>query len=207
LFVAEPEPTIFIVDDDEVVRDSLSRLMETVSLKAKAFPSAQQFLDAYDHSQPGCLVLDVRMPGMSGLKLQDELLARNMTIPIIFISGYGELPLAVEALRKGAIDFIEKPVGDQVLLERIQEALAKDARTRKEQAKREAIEAKLALLSPREREVIELVRAGKPNRVIAEELGLSQRTVEVHRAGIMEKLQVSSVIELVTMVYAVKGAS
>jgi RNA polymerase sigma factor (sigma-70 family) len=195
------------VDDDELIRNGLTELMETVNLKAKTFSSALQFLDAYDHSQPGCLVLDVRMPGMSGLKLQDELLAKEMTVPIIFISGYGELPLAVEALRKGAIDFLEKPVGDQVLLERIQEALAKDARDRQHRAEREAVRAKLALLSPREREVMDLVRAGKSNRAIAEELGLSQRTVEVHRAGVMEKLQISSIAELVTIANAAGGTS
>jgi RNA polymerase sigma factor (sigma-70 family) len=205
--MSKAKPTVFVVDDDDAVRNMIGQLVEAVNLDVETFSSAQEFLDSHDPARPGCLILDVRMPGMSGIKLQAGLLDRNICLPIIFVSGHGDVPMAAEAFKKGAVDFIEKPFRNQALLEQIQIALAKDARLRQDQAKREAAKAKFALLSPREREVMELVRAGRPNRVIAEELGLSQRTVEAHRAGIMEKLQVNSVAELVTMVNAVDGAS
>jgi RNA polymerase sigma factor (sigma-70 family) len=205
--MSKAKPTVFVVDDDDAVRNMIGQLVEAVNLNAETFSSAQEFLDSYDPAHPGCLILDVRMPGMSGIKLQAELLDRNICLPIIFVSGHGDVPMAAETFKKGAVDFIEKPFRNQALLEQIQIALAKDARLRQDQAKREAAKAKLALLSPREREVMELVRAGKPNRVIAEKLRLSQRTVEAHRANIMEKLQVNSVAELVTMLNAVEGAS
>ena len=130
LVMSEIEPVVYIVDDDEAVRDGLSKLMESINLKVETFASAQEFLDSYPRSGPGCLLLDVRMPGMSGVKLQDMLVDENSTLPIIFISGHGDLPLAVEAVKKGAVDFLEKPVGDQILLDRVQEALAKDAQVR-----------------------------------------------------------------------------
>jgi RNA polymerase sigma factor (sigma-70 family) len=205
--MSKAKPTVFVVDDDDAVRNMIGQLVEAVDLNAETFSSAQEFLDSYDPARPGCLILDVRMPGMSGMKLQEELVERNICLPIIFVSGHGDVPMAAEAFKRGAVDFIEKPFRNQALLDQIQVALAEDARLRQNQAKREAVKARLALLSPREREVMELVRAGKPNKVIAGELGLSQRTVEVHRAGIMEKLQVNALAELVTMVNAVKGAS
>jgi two-component system response regulator DctR len=193
------DATVFIVDDDEAVRKGLGQLMEAVNHKVKTFDSAQMFLDSYDQSQAGCLLLDVRMPGMSGLQLQDKLAERGINIPIIFITGHGDLPMAVEAVKKGAVDFIEKPVGDQALLDKIQEALAKDVELRQKHAEQEAINEKLALLTPREREVLELVKVGKLNKVIAHELGLSRKTVEVHRSHIMEKMEVESAAELLIL--------
>jgi two-component system response regulator FixJ len=198
--MSEFEPTVFIIDDDEAVRDGLGQLMQSVNLNVKTFASAAEFLEFCKPEMQGCLVLDVRMPGMSGLKLQEELLLRNISLPIIFISGHGDVPMAVETIRRGAIDFMEKPVGDQVLLDRVQEALEKDAQFKKEQAKKDAAKARFELLTPREREVLDLIMAGKLNKVIASELGLSHRTVEVHRASIMEKMGVDSVAELVILI-------
>jgi FixJ family two-component response regulator len=198
--MSEFEPTVFIIDDDEAVRDGLGQLMQSINLNVKTFASAAEFLGFCKPDMQGCLVLDVRMPGMSGLKLQEELLLRNISLPIIFISGHGDVPMAVETIRKGAIDFMEKPVGDQALLDRVQEALEKDAQFKKEQAKRDVAKAKFELLTPREREVLDLIMAGKLNKVIASELGLSHRTVEVHRASIMEKMGVDSVAELVILI-------
>ncbi|MGD8787419.1 MAG: response regulator [Phycisphaerales bacterium] len=198
--MSEIEPTIFIIDDDEAVRDGLGQLMQSINLNVKTFASALEFLEFCKSGMRGCLVLDVRMPGMSGLKLQEELLLRSISLPIIFISGHGDVPMAVETIRKGAIDFMEKPVGDQALLDRVQEALEKDAQFKKEQVKRDAAKAKFELLTPREREVLDLIMAGKLNKVIASELGLSHRTVEVHRASIMEKMGVDSVAELVILI-------
>jgi FixJ family two-component response regulator len=198
--MSEVGPTVFIIDDDEAVRDGLGQLMQSVDLNVKTFASAAEFLEFCKPDMQGCLVLDVRMPGMSGLKLQEELLLRNISLPIIFISGHGDVPMAVETIRKGAIDFMEKPVGDQALLDRVQEALEKDAKFKRKQAEREAAKAKFELLTPREREVLDLIMAGKLNKVIASELGLSHRTVEVHRASIMEKMGVDSVAELVILI-------
>lgn len=197
--MSDLKPTVFIVDDDEVVRNTMAQLAETVDLKARAFGSARAFLDAYDPAEPGCLLLDVRMPGMSGIQLQTKLRNQNIHIPIIFITGHGDVPMAAQAFKKGAVDFIEKPFRNQDLLDRIQEALARDTQFRQKQAVQKAAQDRLALLTPRERQVLDLVRAGKANKVIARELGLSLRTVEVHRAGIMGKLQVDSLAELVVL--------
>ena len=198
--MSEPKPTVFIVDDDEVVRDTIAQLAETVDLKAKTFGSAQEFLDSYAPEEPGCVILDVRMPGMSGIKLQTKLREQNIHIPIIFITGHGDVPMAAQAFKNGAVDFIEKPFRNQDLIDQIQEALARDTRFRQKQAVQKSIRDKLVLLTQREREVLDLVMAGKANKVIACELGLSQRTVEVHRTGIMEKMQVDSLAELITLV-------
>lgn len=197
--MSEIEPVIYIVDDDEAVRDGLGQLMESINLKVKAFSSAQEFLDSYEAPGPGCLLLDVRMPGMSGVKLQDTLAERNINLPIIFISGHGDLPLAVEAVKKGAVDFLEKPVGDQVLLDRVQEALAKDAQQRQHQAEQQVVLDRLELLTKRERQVLDLMREGKPSKTIAFELGLSRKTVEVHRAHVMGKMNVESLAELMAL--------
>lgn len=197
--MSEIKPVVFIVDDDEAVRDGLGQLMESINLKVKVFSSAQEFLDFYEAPDPGCLLLDVRMPGMSGVKLQDTLAERNINLPIIFISGHGDLPLAVEAVKKGAVDFLEKPVGDQVLLDRVQEALAKDAELRECQAQQQVVLDKLVLLTNRERQVLDLMREGKPSKTIAFELGLSRKTVEVHRAHVMGKMNVESLAELMAI--------
>ena len=196
----ELEPVVYIVDDDEAVRDGLGKLMESINLKVETFESAQEFLDSYEKPNPGCLLLDVRMPGMSGVKLQDTLAERNIMLPIIFISGHGDLPMAVEAVKKGAVDFIEKPVGDQVLIDRVQEALAKDAQIRERQAEQQVVLDRLELLTNRERQVLDLMREGKPSKTIAFELELSRKTVEVHRAHVMGKMNAESLAELMALV-------
>ena len=194
------EPTIFVVDDDEVVRQSLSLLIETVGLKVQTYGNAQDFLDDYEPEQPGCLILDVRMPGMSGLELQSKLIAEGINIPVIIISGHGDVPMAVQAIKAGAVDFIEKPFRDQVLLDNIQRAVELDAQARCEQSGRYDVEAKLALLTPREQGVMDLLITGKSNKTVAYELGISQKTVDFHRVHILEKMGVDSVVELVRLV-------
>jgi len=192
-------PTVFIVDDDQAVARSLRWLIETIRLKVETFASAQDFLDGYDLSRPGCLVLDVRMPGMSGLELQERLVAQRIQVPIIFITGHGDVQMAVRAVQAGAFDFVEKPFNDQDLLDRIQKAIHFDSGQRDRNARRAQLRAIFASLTPREREVLDLVVDGKPNKAIANTLGLSAKTVEVHRAKMMEKLQARSVADLVKM--------
>ncbi len=193
-------PTVFVVDDDEGARNSLRFLLKSVGLPAAVFNSAQEFLAGYAPSQAGCLVLDVRMPGMSGLELQQELNRRGAVIPVIFVTGHGDVPMAVEAVQHGAFDFVQKPYREQEMLDRIQRALAKDRANRQALQERDRIRARLASLTPREREVMALMTLGKPNKVMAAELGLSQRTVEIHRAHVMEKSGATSVAQLVRMV-------
>src|SRR5579872_6677817 len=193
-------PTVFVVDDDEGVRNSLRFLLKSVGLATRALPSAAEFLEVYKPSQPGCLVLDVRMPGMSGLELQQQLNLRGAVIPVIFITGHGDIPMAVEAMQQGAFDFLQKPFRDQDLIERIHRALAKDKTSRAELSERSRVQERLASLTPREREVFDLVTSGKPNKIMAADLGVSQRTVEIHRARVMEKMGVSSIAQLVRMV-------
>lgn len=193
------EPTVFIVDDDAAVLDSLSFLMRSVGLRAETFSSARSFLDTYDPERPGCLVLDVRMPEMSGLELQQKLLAMGSTLPILFLTAHGDVPMAVQAVKAGALDFIQKPFRDQELIDRINQAIEEDERIRGELADAERIRARVATLTPREREVMDLVASGAHNKVIARELGISQRTVEAHRARVMEKMGCRSVAELVRM--------
>lgn len=194
------DPVVFVVDDDEAVRDSLGMLMRSVGLAVETFSSASEFLERFDAGRTGCLVLDVRMPGMSGIELQERLVARKATIPIIFITGHGDVPMAVHALRTGAVDFIQKPFSDQALLDRIQQALAQHLREQKKSARKGTLREKIARLTPREKEVMQMVTGGKPNKVIAIDLGVSERTVEIHRARVMEKMQASSLPDLVKMV-------
>lgn len=198
--MSELKSVIFIVDDDEVVRNTIGQLIESVNLKAKKFASAREFLDFYVPAQPGCLVLDVRMPGMSGIQLQAKLREKDIHIPIIFITGHGDVQMAVQAVKNGALDFIEKPFRNQVLLDQIQEALLRDSQLRRKQSIRKAGKDKLGLITKRERQVLDLVKSGKSNKVISNMLGVSQRTIEGHRANIMEKLEVKSVAELVTFI-------
>ncbi|MFO1427785.1 MAG: response regulator transcription factor [Steroidobacteraceae bacterium] len=193
-------PTVYIVDDDEAVRSSLRLLLKSVGLPAIAYGSARDFLGAYDPDQPGCLVLDVRMPGMSGLELQEELNRRGAIIPVIFITGHGDIPMAVEAMQHGAFDFLQKPFRDQDLIDRIQRGLETDARNRADLREQEQIRERYDSLTPREREVLALVTQGKANKVMAGDLGVSQRTVEIHRARVMEKMGASSLAQLVRMV-------
>jgi two-component system response regulator FixJ len=197
------KPTVFVVDDDSAVRDALRFLMRSVGLTVEAFSSAAEFLDAYRDDRAGCLVLDIRMPGMTGLELQDKLIERRSILPIIFITGHGDVPMAVEAMQAGAMDFIQKPFRDQDLLDRIHQAIDKDAKTRQSLGELAAIRTRLASLTPREREVMDLVVHGKANKVIAGDLDLSQRTVEIHRARVMEKMEASSLAHLVRMVLEV----
>lgn len=194
------QPTVFVVDDDAAVRDSLSLLIRSVGLKAETFETARGFLDAYASPRWGCLVLDVRMPGMSGLELQEQMVARGMSLPIVFLSAHGDIPMAVQALKAGAVDFILKPFRDQDLLDKIHEAIAAHGRLLKKLESRDVILERLGTLTAREREVMDLIVAGKANKVIAADLQISRRTVEIHRARVMEKMQASSLSELVQLV-------
>jgi two-component system, LuxR family, response regulator FixJ len=196
----DPQPTIFVVDDDEGVRNSLRLLIKSVGLVTRVFASADEFLAAYRPDQPGCLVLDVRMPGMSGLELQQQLNLRGAVVPVIFITGHGDIPMAVEAMQNGAFDFLQKPFRDQELLDRIQRALDSDSKNRAALAQHGQIRARFDSLTEREREVLKLLTGGKQNKTMAAELGLSQRTVEIHRARIMEKTGAGSLAQLVRMV-------
>jgi FixJ family two-component response regulator len=195
----QADPTVFVVDDDAAVRESLCWLVESAGLNAESYATAQEFLEAYDPRQPGCLVLDVRMPGLSGLDLQEQLAAQGIMLPVIIITGHGEVPMAVRAMKGGAIDFIEKPFSDQLLLDRAREAIAQDAHNRVEQARRAEVAARLALLTPREREVMEMVVSGKANKQVGASLGISQKTVEAHRAQVMRKTRADSLAELVQL--------
>ena len=189
--------TVYVVDDDPAMRDSLRWLLESVDFQVHVFESATAFLEQYGGHRPACLVLDVRMPGMSGLDLQDELVRRDVTIPMIMISAHGDVPVAVRALKTGAIDFIEKPFSDQLLLDRVRQALEKDEKASQTDEVKEAIRARTETLTPREKEVMELVVAGNPNKAVASKLGLSQKTVEIHRARVMSKMSAGSLAELV----------
>jgi two-component system, LuxR family, response regulator FixJ len=170
-----------------------------VGLVSAALKSAREFLDKYDPAQPGCLVLDVRMPEMSGLELQEKLNLQGAVIPVIFITGHGDVPMAVEAMQAGAFDFLQKPFRDQDLIDRIQRALERDRTNRAALNERSLIRERLESLTPREREVLALVTSGKPNKIMAADLGVSQRTVEIHRARVMEKMDASSLAQLVRM--------
>ncbi|HSG97727.1 MAG TPA: response regulator transcription factor [Woeseiaceae bacterium] len=196
---SEQKPTVFIVDDDAAIRFAMQALMDSVNLGHEIFESGDEFLEKVTEQRPGCLVLDIRMPGLGGLELQEELIKRGNTLPIIFITGHGDVPMAVEAMQKGAVDFIQKPFRDQELLDRIREALATDEERREEQQLHAEVNERLSRLTNREREVFDLVVTGKPNKVIAYELGVSQRTVEIHRARVMEKMQARSLADLVKM--------
>ena len=193
------EPTVFVVDDDPAVRKAMGLLMKSVGLNAETSPSAREFLDGYDPARPGCLVLDIRMAGMSGLELQEKLREQQITLPVIIITGHGDVPTAVRAIQAGALGFIEKPFRDQVLLDHINRAIEQDATRRRDQARRTHVESRIARLTPREREVVDLLVAGKSSKQIGFELGISVTTVNLHRSHAMSKLQVDSVVDLVRM--------
>lgn len=195
----EAEATVFVVDDDADLRESLGWLLESAGLQFKGYSTAQEFLDDYEPEKPGCLLLDVLMPGFSGLDLQEELRRRGVPPPIIIMTGHARVPMAVRALKGGAIDFIKKPFSDQSLLERVRKAIDLDRRTRQVRMECTKFAELLTDLTPREREVMDLVIAGKPNKIIADDLGISPKTVEIHRGRVMEKLQVESVAELVRL--------
>jgi two-component system response regulator FixJ len=199
----EQPQTVFVVDDDEAVRDSLRLLLKSAGILAVTYASAQELLANYDPAQPGCLVLDVRMPGTSGLEMQHELNLRGAMIPVIFITGHGDIPMAVEAMQQGAFDFLQKPFRDSELLDRVQRALARDQEQRERLRQTDRIRERLASLSPREREVLDLVTRGKANKMVAGDLGVSQRTVEIHRAHVMQKMEAGSLAELVRMMMTI----
>lgn len=194
------EPTVFVVDDDPAVLDSMRLLLRSVGLPSAGYTSAADFLEAHDPETPGCVVLDLRMPGMGGMELQRRLQEMGSDIPIVFVTAHGDVPTAVEAVKAGAVDFIQKPFKDGKLLEKVDQALALDTSTREERRRRREVRARLDALTPREQEVMALVVAGRPNKTIARELGISRRTVEIHRARVMEKTGTSSVADLVQMV-------
>ena len=190
---------VHIVDDDAAVRDSLSLLLRTVGLPSRTYASADEFLLAYMPEEVSCLVADIRMPGLSGLELQQELLERHADVPIIFITGHGDVPMAVNAMKCGALDFIQKPFRDQDLLDRIHHALQQAKAARNARLETTTIQERFSALTPREREVMDKVVSGCANKVIAMDLGVSQRTVELHRARVMQKMGVRSLAELVRL--------
>ena len=196
---SERKSTVFIVDDDQAIRHAMALLMRSVGLDYEIYHSADDFLAVFSDDKPGCLVLDIRMPGLGGLELQDKLIEKGSSLPIIFITGHGDVPMAVEAMQKGAVDFIQKPFRDQELLDRIGEALKTDQERRTEREEHAEVRSLFNKLTKREREVLDLVVTGKSNKVIAYELGVSQRTVEIHRAKVMEKMQARSLADLVRM--------
>ncbi len=200
------EQTVYIVDNDEAIREAMAFLMESVGLPCKLYCSAQEFLDDYSPQMSGCLVLDVRMPKMSGMELQQKLNERQVSLPIIFISGHGDVPMAVKAMRQGAFDFIPKPFRDQELLDRINLALEQEAQLRLVHQQLSQIKERLATLTGREREILDNIVMGKSNKLIAIELELSQRTVEIHRSRVMEKMACDSLAELVHDITLIKSA-
>ena len=194
-----PDKTVFIVDDDAAVRQGLRFMLRAAGYSVDALPSARAFLDDCDPRRGGCLLLDVQMPQMTGLELQQQLDLRGWRIPVIFITGHGTVPLAIAAMKAGAFDFIEKPLREDALLESIERALHWNDKAYEERLERATLRDRVALLTQREREVFELVAAGEPNKMIARRLGISFRTVELHRAHIIEKLQARSLSDLIRM--------
>ena len=192
-------PIVFVVDDDVSVREGLSSLIRSVDLNVKTFSSAREFLAHSRPDVPACLVLDVRLPGLSGLDLQRELVTAKNGIPIIFITGHGDVPMAVQAMKEGAFEFVQKPFRDQDLLDRINHALEQDKESRSSLARRADVQHRIESLTPREKQVMALVVDGAANKVIAIDLGLSERTVEIHRAKVMEKMGARSVAHLVKL--------
>ena len=196
----DPKPTVFIVDDDDAFRQSLKFLVESVGLNVRAFSSANQFIDQYDPAIPGCVVLDVRMPGMSGLELQEQLRERNCNIPVIVITAFGDVPMAVRAMKHGAIDFFQKPFNsDQILLDQVQKAILDDVEQHRIRVEKQRVANRAELLTKRELEVMELVVTGLSSKEIADQLRVSFKTVEAHRAKIMKKMQAKSVPHLIRM--------
>jgi two-component system, LuxR family, response regulator FixJ len=188
---------VYVIDDDEAVRDSMGMLLESAELPYRCFDNARSFLDEHDDSQRGCLVLDIRMPGMTGLELQQRLASIGSSLPVIFITGHGDVPMAVEAMRQGALDFLRKPVNETDFLERIAYALDLESGNWHQKVDREQIRERIDSLTERELEVFQLVAEGMANKAVAGELGISERTVEVHRSQVMKKLDARTLAQLV----------
>jgi FixJ family two-component response regulator len=201
------EPMVYVIDDDRQIREGLHSLIRSVGFRVETFASAQEFLDAKRPDAPACLILDVRMPGLSGLDLQQTLKNANLRLPIIFITGHGDIPMSVRAMKEGAHEFLTKPVRGQDLLEAVQKAIAADTRARQERAELDGIRSRFQSLTPREREVTDLVVAGLLNKQIADELGMSELTVKTHRAHVMEKTAADSLAHLVRMAEKLRASA
>lgn len=194
------EEKVFVIDDEEDVREAVGLLIRSVGHDVQTFPTAQAFFDVVGPDHQGCLVLDVRMPGMNGMELQERLDKKGLKLPIVFISGHGDIPMAVKAVQRGAVDFLEKPFSDQELLDRVERALQRARDLREADAVCASVEQNLAALTPRETEVMEKLLEGKVNKIIARELDVSTRTVEIHRARVLQKMDVDNVSQLVGVV-------
>ncbi|WP_148862240.1 response regulator FixJ [Marinobacter fonticola] len=200
----ETTETVFVVEDDEAVRDSLELLLKSSDKGVMTYPSANVFLEDYSDDMAGCIVLDIRMPGMDGMELQRRLNEKNSILPIIFVTGHGDVPMAVDAMKQGAVDFIQKPYREEDLLKKIEEALEQDREQRKTLGQKQEITRRIGMLTPRETEIMDRMIAGQANKVIAIELDISQRTVEIHRSRVMHKMGTHSLAHLVRMVMSVK---
>ncbi|MFW2371511.1 MAG: response regulator transcription factor [Gammaproteobacteria bacterium] len=201
------DATVYVIDDDEAVRDSLGMLIESAGYQVETYPSGEAFLDTYTQDRNGCLILDIRMPGMNGIQLQQELSERQFNLPIIFITGHGDIPMAVDAIKRGAADFLAKPFQDEVLLQRIDEVLKEYSEKLQKTEEQKIISQCLTELTERETEVMLLMTEGKANKVIASDLDISQRTVEIHRGRVMKKMQARSLAQLVRMLMQVNYLS
>ncbi len=201
--MTDSQQIVYIVEDDEAVRDSLEMMLVSMAHKVETFPTANAFLESYNEAMAGCIVLDIRMPGMDGMELQKELNNQNSILPIIFVTGHGDVPMAVEAMQLGAIDFIQKPYREQELLEKIKAALELDAEQRESLTEKKEINRRLEELTPREKEIMDMMIEGHANKVIAIDLDISQRTVEIHRSRVMHKMGTHSLAHLVRMVLMV----
>ncbi len=193
------QATVHVIDDDPSVRTGLARLLKSVGLTVKTFASATEFLDQAAQEEPGCLIVDLRMPAMSGLELQGQLKSRHPDLPIIFLTAYATVPASVRAMKHGALDFLEKPVDDQVLLDAVSQALERDRENRLKHAEVKAIQNRLTSLTPREYEVLTLIITGRLNKQVAYELGTTEKTIKVHRARILEKMNCESLAQLVRL--------
>ena len=202
--MTDSQQIVYIVEDDEAVRDSLEMMLVSMEYKVVTFSTANAFLDEYSEAMAGCIVLDIRMPGMDGMELQKELNNHNSILPIIFVTGHGDVPMAVEAMQLGAIDFIQKPYREQELLEKIKAALELDAEQRESLTEKNQILQRLEELTPREKEIMDMMIEGLANKVIAIDLNISQRTVEIHRSRVMHKMGTHSLAHLVRMIISVK---
>ena len=194
------EPIVYVVDDDDAVRNGVTAVVETMGAKVEAYDSAEAFFDTYDPDQPGCLILDLKMPGMNGMELQTRLADEKISLPIIFITGHGDISTAVEAIQKEAIDFLEKPFRNKVLRDKVQQALDLINSNQRKLSNLAEFKTKLDSLTAREREIMDLMLTGKITKVIANELGIKQKTVDFHRINILQKMQVETVVELVLLI-------